>query len=136
MNPNVIDGHCLCGAVRYRAVGAPSHATLCHCRSCRRAAGAPVVAWVTFAAGDFSFVAGAPARYRSSPRVVRTFCGACGTPLTYVHDDYPQGVDVTVCSFADPTRFTPADHTWNSHRLAWLHVNDHLPAHPEARPAP
>ena len=28
----------------------------------------------------------------------------------------------------------PADHTWTSHRLSWVHVDDHLPQHPETRP--
>ena len=36
----------------------------------------------------FGFTKGAPARYRSSPPVVRTFCAACGTPLTYQHASF------------------------------------------------
>ena len=38
-------GGCLCGAIRYRITGAPVEALYCHCRMCRRAHGAPVVAW-------------------------------------------------------------------------------------------
>jgi hypothetical protein len=76
-------------------------------------------------------VSGTPTRYRSSAKVLRTFCGACGTPLTYAHDDFPTGVDVTVCSLDDPEGFPPADHTWVSHRLRWLRADDHLPALPE-----
>src|SRR5713226_4661114 len=109
------EGGCLCGAIRYRAVGEATNATLCHCRTCRKAAGAPIVAWVTFQANDFSFVSGEPVQFRSSPKVLRAFCGACGTPLTYVNENFPLGVDVTVCSLDDPARFEPADHTWVSH---------------------
>jgi hypothetical protein len=96
-----------CGAIRYRAAGDPTDATLCHCRTCRKAAGAPLVAWVTFPARDFTIVTGEPIRYRSSPKVVRTFCGECGTPLTYAHTDFPSGIDVTVCSLDEPERFPP-----------------------------
>jgi len=41
------EGGCLCGAVRYRMVGAPLSSAICHCASCRRASGAPTVAWLT-----------------------------------------------------------------------------------------
>lgn len=134
MNTSTSDGGCLCGAVRYRAEGPPSDATLCHCRTCRKAAGSPVVAWVTFPATGFSFTSGNPVELRSSAPVIRTFCGVCGTPLTYRHRDFSSGVDVTVCSLDEPEAFEPEDHTWASHRLRWLAVNDHLPAHPRARP--
>ncbi len=135
-----VSGGCLCGAVRYWATGEPGHPTLCHCLSCRRASGAPVVAWVTFPTAGFGFVSGSPVRYRSSPPVVRSFCGACGTALTYEHADHPGGVDVTTASLDAPEAFPPADHTWSSHRIAWLRVSDALPAFPrtrgEADPAP
>jgi hypothetical protein len=43
------EGGCLCGAVRYQISFEPRSADYCHCRMCRRAAGAPVVARVTVA---------------------------------------------------------------------------------------
>jgi hypothetical protein len=128
MNTALSEGGCLCGAVRYRAEGQARDATLCHCRTCRKAAGSPVVAWVTFPANGFTFVSGKPAEYRSSAKVIRTFCGSCGTPLTYRHTAFPSAVDVTTCSLDDPESFAPADHTFLSHRLRWVHINESLPA--------
>jgi hypothetical protein len=128
-----VAGGCLCGAVRYRAAGAATHPTLCHCASCRRAAGAPAVAWVTFAAAAFAFEAGAPAALRSSPQVVRTFCARCGTALTYRHADFPDEVDVTTASLDDPAAFPPADHTWWSERVAWLRFDEALPRFARSR---
>lgn len=126
-------GGCLCGAVRYAARGAGFHATLCHCASCRRATGAPVVAWVSFAADGFRFTSGTPGRYRSSAEVERTFCTACGTPLTYRHDTLPDEVDVTTASLDDPSAFAPADQTWTSERLPWLSVATDLLAFARTR---
>jgi hypothetical protein len=131
--PGAFEGGCLCGDVRYRAQGPAANPTLCHCASCRRASGAPAVAWVSFEAAGFAFVRGAPVRYRSSPRVVRSFCGRCGTPLTYAHDGEPQGIDVTTASLDAPGAVAPADHTWTAERLAWLRTADGLPEFPGRR---
>ena len=133
MASSFMGGGCLCGRVRYRAGGAVTHPTLCHCRSCRRAAGAPLVAWVTFPLADFSFTRGVPARHRSSPPVERTFCPGCGTPLTYQHAQFPAEIDVTVASLDDPSAFPPADHTWTSERIVWLELGDRLPQHERSR---
>jgi len=55
--------------------------------------------------------------------------------LTYQHADFPAAIDVTTCSLDDPEAFPPADHLFVSHRLRWLQVNDHLPAHETIRTA-
>jgi hypothetical protein len=36
-----VTGGCLCGAVRYEAIGDPFSVIHCHCSSCRRHTGAP-----------------------------------------------------------------------------------------------
>src|SRR5262252_4014197 len=97
-----VEGGCLCGAVRYRASDRALGTSICYCNSCRRASGAPSVAWVAFQAVDFAFVASQPASFRSSPPVVRTFCGKCGTPLTYQHDETPATIDVMTATLDSP----------------------------------
>jgi hypothetical protein len=127
------EGGCLCGALRYRVTGPSSAPTLCHCRSCRRAAGSPVVAWVTFPIAAFAFVAGEPVSFRSSPPVTRTFCGTCGTPLTYAHDRLPNEIDITTCSLDDPEAYPPRDQVWTSHELSWWPGVEQLPSFPRRR---
>jgi hypothetical protein len=129
MSNIVTEGGCACGAIRYQVRGQPTNSMLCHCRTCMRAAGAPMVAWLTVTVEQFSFVRGTPAKYRSSAPVVRTFCSSCGTPLTYIHISQPTEVDVTICSLDDPDVFPPTHHSWVSHSPRWLHCNDSLPAH-------
>jgi hypothetical protein len=130
MMSKVIEGRCLCGAVRYRVNGGPIVTSLCHCRSCRLAAGAPSVAWVIFRSSEFAYSAGQPARFRSSPAVIRTFCGQCGTSLTYQLDTEPDTIDVTTASLDFPDDFAPTREIWVAHKLAWEQLNDHFPQYP------
>jgi hypothetical protein len=132
MPSRVIEGRCLCSAVRYRVTGTPIVTSLCHCRTCRLAAGAPSVAWVIFRSSDFMFSTEQPARFRSSPGVVRTFCSRCGTSLTYQRDAEPDTVDVTTASLDSPDEFAPTREIWIAHKLAWERLNDTLPQYPES----
>ena len=125
----VTGGGCLCGAIRYIARGAPTVSMICHCNSCCRAAGAPVVAWLTFPARSFSFVRGVPAEFHSTPPVTRTFCPTCGTPLTYVHAERPSEIDVTTSSLDDPEAFPPTYHAWLRDSVRWIRFGDGLPGH-------
>jgi hypothetical protein len=128
-----IEGGCLCGAVRYRAWGKAYGITHCHCRTCRRASGAPFVTWAGFDVDKFSFTHGEPVIYGSSPHVVRTFCSKCGTALTYRRSDLPDSIDVTLGSMDAPETLTPEDHTWTESRLRWITLADYLPTHPRER---
>ncbi|MGH8706951.1 MAG: GFA family protein [Burkholderiales bacterium] len=128
-------GGCFCGEVRYEAAGECSNSMVCHCQSCRRAAGSPVVAWVTFQKRGVRFTKGSPAEYRSSPPVVRSFCSACGTPLTYRHESYGDAIDITTCSLDEPEKYPPTHHSWLGHDVSWVKFGDGLPAFPQSRPA-
>jgi len=106
---------------------------VCHCQSCRRVAAAPVVAWLTFAREHIALTAGRPVEFKSSDPVVRSFCGRCGTPLTYEHADSPGTIDVTTCSLDDAQAFPPTHHSWLRDDLAWVRFGDGLPTWPEWR---
>jgi hypothetical protein len=126
------EGGCLCGAVRYRFSGAPTATSNCHCRSCRLAAGAQAVAWVVIPRSVFMFTRGEPRRYRSSPAVVRTFCGTCGTPLTYEHDRRPETIDIQTGTLDRPERFPPSKEVWVDERIAWVQLDDRRPHFPRS----
>jgi hypothetical protein len=126
---HILEGGCLCGEVRYRASGRPTHRMLCHCKTCRQAAGSPVVAWVTFPTASFDLVHGSPISFRSSSLVIRTFCGSCGTPLTYEHSQAVGAIDVTTCSFDQPDLLPPTHHSWLQDSVSWILFGDGLPTH-------
>lgn len=118
------EGGCLCGAVRFRAEGEPSDAGICHCASCRRTASALNLPFATFARAGFVFTQGDPVAFRSSPAVVRRFCGRCGSPLTYENDNDPATLDIMIGSLDRPDRIVPSKHVWLSEKIAWEVVAD------------
>src|SRR5262245_49623924 len=97
-----LEGGCACGAIRYRVRGTPYHRTLCHCVDCRRASGAPVVAWASFAVAALTWTRGAPKLRRSSDHAERGFCSDCGTQLTFQDDQSRWELDLTLASLDRP----------------------------------
>ena len=130
----MLTGGCLCGHVRYEAGGEPFHLTVCHCSLCRRAAGAPMVAWCSVPRAEYRVVADAPTRFKSSAKGTRTFCPRCGTPLTFESDEHPNEIDITAASLDDPEAMPPRDHTRAATKLSWVRLADGLPAYPGLRP--
>src|ERR1700739_1764539 len=130
---SALTGACLCGAVRYRCSEPQSPASLCHCTSCRRAAGAHAVAWFTVPASTLEFTHTPPAIYKSSAPVERTFCARCGTQLTYRHQRWADQVDITVGSLDEPGRVAPAAHIWMEDAAAWDRPGAGLPCHLRSR---
>jgi len=77
-----IEGHCLCGAVKVRAMPVRSHVEACHCTMCRAWGG---IAFLGVQSGSDVEIEGETqvVRYRSSDWAERGFCGICGSNLFY-----------------------------------------------------
>lgn len=123
-------GGCLCGAVRYEMEGPPISTIYCHCESCRKHAGAPVVALAGYRRGQMRYSRGAPKVYASSPGVGRAFCGACGTPLTWEGDggeEIGPMVEVLIATMDRPEDFEPECHIHHAERVSWFETHDNLP---------
>lgn len=119
-------GGCLCGAIRYDAVGPFKSVSVCHCRSCRLATGAPTVSWFVLPRRQFRWLQGTPKLFASSPPVKRGFCDQCGTQLTYQHADAPTAIEVTTLSLDEPGQVQPTREIWLSERVTWVPVNPML----------
>jgi hypothetical protein len=124
-----VTGGCMCGAVRYEVIGDPFSVIHCHCLSCRRHTGAPVVTLAGFKQDQVRFTAGERRIYESSPGVGRAYCGQCGTPLTWEGDGGELGpiVEFHISTFDDPDVFVPQYHVHHDERIAWFDVADGLP---------
>jgi hypothetical protein len=129
----MLTGGCHCGQVRYSVTGAATDQSSCHCSICRRTTGAPFVAWLTVQRSAFRLTSGTPRQYASSAKAKRTFCGSCGTQLTFEHTDCLGEVDVTTCSLDDPTALPPQHHIHTSSMLPWIELCDRLPRFTDAR---
>ena len=66
----------------------------------------------------------------------RSFCGRCGSPLTYHRDDTPGELDVMTISLDDPNAFPPAFHIWVGEAVGWDSLAGDLPSHARARNGP
>ena len=130
----IAEGGCHCGDVRYRVECEPVHTSLCHCNDCRRATGAPAVAWAMYPQTALKITHGTPRKHVSSMGIERSFCGNCGTALFYLSDQLPGLVDITICSFDKPESCPPSVHIWNRYRLTWFQDINKLPAFNELPP--
>lgn len=120
----IYTGGCLCGAVRFEAMGPPERPHSCSCKMCQRHTGAPSAAWVEFPKDSVSWTgsAGPPSLYRSSETSNRAFCSTCGSSIGAI-DDAPV-VALLVGSFDSPNRkdLVPAYHTHRSARPRWWNI--------------
>lgn len=112
-------GGCLCGAVRFRLT-AIRDAVVCHCPRCRRASGAPMVAWAVASPSAWVIEAGELASYQG-----RRFCRDCGASVARAAGD---DVAVAIASLDTPEAIAPRIHQCVEHHLPWLHLDDWLPA--------
>lgn len=123
-------GGCLCGAVRYETVGPTNFGVIhCHCHSCRKNNGGPMVTLAGFNAEQVTFSGQERKIYTSSPGVGRAFCGNCGTPLTWegvVDEDTPI-LEMHISTFDNPDELVPTAHAFEPERIGWFDVADNLP---------
>ncbi len=126
---STVTGGCFCRQVRFEVEGPEKYACFCHCESCQRAAGAPVVAWATYARDTFEVTEGEVRWHESSPGVTRGICQNCGTSLTYENDKRPGEIDLTLNCLDDPTIPELKAHIWTEDAQPWMKFDDGLPVY-------
>ena len=126
----ILEGGCLCGAIRYRLAPASATTDYCHCDMCRRWSGAPLTAWTQVPVDQFQVTKGAAASFKSSDIASRHFCRDCGTPI-YMTDVAGRSVGVMIGTLDDANALAPSGHGWASKQVSWLALSDHLPRWPE-----
>lgn len=119
-------GRCLCGAVGFEYEGAENWRGYCHCESCRRQCASPVTAFMGVPNDAWRWTGETPSEFASSPGVTRSFCAACGTPVAYASEDYPDEIHFYAALLDDPENFAPDKHFHWSEHLPWLALTDDL----------
>ena len=120
-------GRCFCGHIKFE-VDEPVHSCVnCHCESCRRQCSAPMTTYIGVPDKKWRWTSGAPTVFRSSPGVERTFCGNCGTPLSFRSEKMSGVMHLYVAALDDPEKFEPTLNVAYEEKLSWLKLNDGLP---------
>jgi hypothetical protein len=115
----VLTGGCQCGAIRFALTAAPMRVSICHCRMCQKAAGAPFASFADVEKSDFSWTRGQPAAFRSSSIAERDFCRDCGTPLSFRRID-GRRIEILTGTFDRPDRLIPTRQFGTESRLGWV----------------
>lgn len=132
----MLQGSCLCAAVRYEVTGPVHDVHHCHCSMCRKAHGTAFATFARFRAGDVRLVAGGEhvRAYRSSPPIERTFCATCGARLMVRFDGLPDTVWVSLGTLDDGAGLHPELHAFVGSKAPWIEITDALPQFPEYGP--
>jgi hypothetical protein len=119
-------GGCLCGAVRYRVDGEPTHVGRCHCADCRKESGSAFTVYAQWPRDRFA-LEGELATYDG-----RSFCPRCGSRLGCFG---PEGdVEIRIGTLDDaPFELKPEAEIWIKRREPWLGTVEGASQHEENR---
>jgi hypothetical protein len=117
--PAMLTGGCQCGAIRFAMTAAPTRVSICHCRMCQKATGAPFASLADIPNEHFAWTRGTPAAFQSSSIAARDFCRDCGTPLSYRAIGGPK-IEIMTGAFDRPDRVVPTRQFGTESRLAWV----------------
>ena len=120
----IYHGQCYCGSVKLTAEGAPFASGYCHCESCRRFHGTPMMAWSAWPA-DAVTVKGETRTVTQCDATHRVTCVNCGGKIMGIK---PQdGVNVLFPSVlaGSGAPFEPMGHMYYDQRM--LDIDDGLP---------
>lgn len=122
----MLTGSCFCGDIRFRLTPPTEFVSHCHCQSCRRSHGAPLVTWTAVPLERFELLSGQPRSYESSPGIAWEFCPRCGSSLFY-RSAQSAGKIYAVVANLDDLDQQPDCHVSFEEAVPWLDVGDTLP---------
>jgi hypothetical protein len=127
----LLEGGCACGAVRFRARGAPRRVSLCHCLTCRKAHSSAFFPCVIYDEGQVE-IRGELKSWVSPPGGDRQFCPNCGSRICSRSGDE---IELSLGSFDETGLFEPEYELWVIRREPWLAPLD-VPQYAGDRPPP
>jgi hypothetical protein len=123
----VLTGGCQCGAIRFALSASPRRVSICHCRMCQKASGAPFASFADIGKSDFAWTRGQPAAFRSSSLAERDYCRDCGTPLSFRRIE-GDSIEIMTGTFDRPDRVAPTIQYGSESRLGWVVAIANLPS--------
>ena len=127
----IAEGHCYCGALRYRAEGDPLFKGQCHCRECQYISGGHPNVVLGMPVANFKYTKGEPRTFRRSDLetpATREFCAECGTHIATRAPGLPHAVLIKVGTLDDPKLFgAPQMVIWTIDKQPFHHVPEGVP---------
>jgi hypothetical protein len=126
--PEIHEGGCLCGTVRYRTHGNPDETEgtgVCHCTFCHRRTGSAFGVNAYFPAPAVEILSGELKTYEyrsdlSHQWLRMEFCPNCGTTVTWVGEWNPALRAIAVGTFDDPNWLRPGWQIFVRSALPWI----------------
>lgn len=104
----MLNGSCLCGAVKYELSCTPIRVSHSHCKMCQKQHGAAFATYLTLPLNDRNYLSGEVLllEYKSSNNVIRKFCSSCGSNIEWFQLSDPHNTAITLSTL--DTEFKPS----------------------------
>jgi hypothetical protein len=137
---DVHEGGCLCGSVRYRTIGEPTLATVCHCTYCQRRSGSAFSTPVLFKLEQVEFSGGPLTTYEhrsdETHRWLRSeFCPRCGTTVSWTVERRPGTRGIAGGTYDDPSWLRVTRHIWTRSARPWTSIPTDVETFEKGSPA-
>ena len=131
----MIQGSCLCGAIRFALDGPAQFINHCHCSMCRKLHGAAFGSFLHADGEFFHWEAGESVvrSYESSAGNFRNFCPVCGSSVPVIEDAGRHVIIPAGALDGDPG-VRPVVHIHTASRAGWYDITDDLPRFAEFPP--
>ena len=127
---SALTASCYCGAIKLRVLDPatpPTGASICHCATCRRLTGAPMLANLLLASDRLELTPpdAALTSLKTSKHVTRHRCAGCSSPVYATLGKGKVVVPLSLFSSPHPASWAPQHHLYYDRRV--LDVGDDLP---------
>ena len=128
----VVEGSCLCGAIRYEILQRPQRAHNCHCQRCRKVRGTAFAANLFVPLDALRYTRGEDKlesyKLPEADRFTHVFCKVCGSSLPFLNVARGLAV-VPMGSLDDDPGYSPKAHIYVDSMAPWHTITDELPQH-------
>ena len=130
-------GGCLCGALRYEAVGEPLYTGQCYCTDCQKASGSGFIPFLGFLSTAVRF-SGETRQFRTKAarggEAVCNFCPICGSLVFGGEIGKTDSFTIYAGSLDDPSSFYPKVAIFARSRPHWAIIPSELTVFEEMPP--
>ena len=133
----MINGGCLCGAVRYQYAGELTEVVACHCHQCKQAQGGAFALNAPIQTALFALLSGEGSlkNYRHTANKRRVFCGNCGSALFSQRDDKPDVLRLRLGTVDGGQLPEPHYHIHYNSAVGWCEFKQDKPRYPAEKPS-